>query len=224
MTFIVPPALLRNHASVLEGAAPADVGAELIAYMCSRVGVPDLAKLDVLDVGCGTRFTDTFLNRGVPVGSYTGVDIDPKLVAFLKGAVDDPRLSYHLFDAYNPIYNPDGIPMDEQSRLPVGDRRFDLICLFSVFTHQLPEDARMLLALLREHVRDDGHLFFSARIDDDAGVDYYEADPANPAHQSRYSSALLKQMLAETGWTLRSSAPPWPDGVAVVDSFLCTPA
>jgi SAM-dependent methyltransferase len=224
MTFSVPAHLLRNHAGVLDTVDPADAGAELIAYMCTRLDLPDLAGKDVLDVGCGTRFTDTLLNRDVAIGTYTGVDIDPQLVAFLRETVSDPRLSYRLFDARNPIYHPQGTPMGPTTELPVEGRRFDVLCLFSVFTHLQPDDAAVMLGMLRRHVRPDGRLFFSARIDDAAGVDYYEADPDQPTLRSRYSSAFLNRLVAEAGWRVLSTAPPWPDGVPVMDSYACAPA
>ena len=45
-------------------------------------------------------------------------------------------------------------------------RRFDLICLFSVFTHLAPDDYREMLRVLRPLVRPDGKLFFSLYIDE----------------------------------------------------------
>jgi len=54
-------------------------------------------------------------------------------------------------------------------------------------------------------------------------VDYYENRPDTPAGLSRYSSACLTRLLADTGWQVRSWVPPNPEDLPVLDSFLCVP-
>ena len=76
--------------------------------MCDRFGVRDLRGMDVLDFGCGVRFTYAFLNRSVPVGSYVGVDMSSEVIAFLRSHVTDDRFAYIDLDARNDLYNPVG--------------------------------------------------------------------------------------------------------------------
>ncbi len=64
------------------------------------------------------------------------------------------------------MYNPTGKDLATFELLPVGASRFDLICLFSVFTHLAPHDFEAMLRLLRRHVRPDGVLLFSLFLDD----------------------------------------------------------
>ncbi len=71
----VPERLNRNHPSVRAKGDPADTGLMLINYMCERVGIDSLAGLDVLDLGCGVRFSQSTINRNVPIGSYTGLEV-----------------------------------------------------------------------------------------------------------------------------------------------------
>jgi SAM-dependent methyltransferase len=221
--FVVPPRFLRNAANVLALGPPADVGRTLVDYMARRIGVPDLAGLDVLDVGCGTRFADMLMNRDVPVGSYTGIDVNRPIIEFLQAEATDPRLAFHHFDAYTPLYNPDGVPMTAVTPLPVGERRFDVICMFSVITHQLPADAQALFAILRRYVRPDGHLFFSCCLDDESGVDYGEARE-KPTGLSLYSTAHMRRLLEASGWKELSLVATNPEGLPVLDTFLCAPA
>ncbi|MGZ4730288.1 MAG: hypothetical protein ACXWB2_21445, partial [Acidimicrobiales bacterium] len=47
--------------------------------------------------------------------------------------------------------------------------RFDIICLFSVFTHLAPHDYRAMLRLLRPHISPSGGLVFSLFVDE--GID-----------------------------------------------------
>ena len=224
MPFVIPPKFHRNSADVLALGPPADTGAKLIEHMAHRIGRTDLAGLDVLDMGCGTRFADTFMNRPVPVGSYTGIDVWGEMVDFLRANAVDPRLSFHRFDAHNPHYCSDGALLTGARELPVGDRRFDLACMFSVISHQVPDEAQALFEILRRYTRPDGRMFFTAWLDDESGLDYYEHDPANPAAWSFYSGAKLRRMLADSGWSIVSVAPPGADELPMGDSFLCAPA
>ena len=52
----------------------------------------------------------------------------------------DSRFEFHHLPASNDLYNPDGTPLGEFERLPAELEAFDLICLFSVFTHLAPDD------------------------------------------------------------------------------------
>lgn len=223
MSFVVPPHYLRNAQEVIDLGPPADVGLQLIDYMCRRFGRLSLAGLDVLDFGCGTRFADSIMNRHVPLRSYTGVDVNASMVSYLAANATDPRLSFHALDARNPEYNPAGRPMTEATVLPVGDRTFDVICMFSVITHQQPQDARAIFAVLRRYVRRGGRLFFSAFIDDEMEQDYREGDPQCPALYSYYSGAHMRRLLADTGWRVESVAGPAPDDLPIMDSFNCVP-
>lgn len=224
MPFVVPAQFLRNAPDVVEMGAPADVGFLLIDYLCRRLGLASLAGLDVLDFGCGTRFADTIMNRDVPLRSYAGIDVNAPMVRFLATHATDPRLEFHVLDARNPMYNPDGEPLSVDSTLPIGGRTFDVICMFSVITHQLPEDARAIFTLLRRHVRRDGKLFFSCFIDDEMTQDYGEGTPEHPTLHSCYSSAHMRQLLAATGWRVESVAFPGPEDLPIMDSFACVPA
>lgn len=138
----------------------------LLRYTCERLGLADLADKDVMDVGCGTKFTEALLNHRIPIGSYTGVDVFRKMVEFLQTEVTDPRFSYHHVDLHNDLYNPGGRPMSADTDLGVGDRRFDIIWLFSVFTHLNPADYRSMLQVLRRHIRPGGRLFYTLYVDE----------------------------------------------------------
>jgi SAM-dependent methyltransferase len=138
----------------------------LLDLMCQRLGLDDLGATDVLDVGCGIRFTEALLNDSLPIKRYVGVDVYWEMIEFLQNEVDDPRFEYVHLNAHNAMYNPDGEPLTEEMQLPLGDRDFDLICLFSVFTHIVPRDYRTMLKLLRRHARPDGRLIYTLFINE----------------------------------------------------------
>lgn len=223
MPFVVPSEFLRNAPDVIAMGPPADVALSLLDYLSRRLGLPSLAGKDVLDFGCGTRFADAIMNRDVALRSYTGIDVNAAMVRFLTNNADDPRLEFHLLQARNPMYNPYGDPMTAASTLPVGGRTFDVICMFSVITHQLPEDACAIFAVLRRHVRRGGKLFFSAFIEAGMTEDYCEGTPETPTLHSYYSDRYMRQLLAETGWRVESFALAGPEDLPIVDSFACVP-
>jgi SAM-dependent methyltransferase len=143
-----------------------DAAVWLIGHMCDHIGVGDLGDLDVLDFGCGVRFTQAFLNRSVPIGHYVGVDVSREVIDFLRANVSDPRFEHFHLDAQNDMYNPNGQALAEMTVPEIEGRRFDLICLFSVFTHLAPADYVAMLRLLRRFVRPDGRLFYTLYINE----------------------------------------------------------
>jgi SAM-dependent methyltransferase len=146
-----------------------------VDLLCRTIGREDLSEVDVLDVGCGTLLVKTLQERSLPIGHYTGVDADPAVIDWLRANVSDPRFEFHHIDAYNAVYNPQGKPLESFDLLPVEpERRFDLVSLFSVFTHLAPNDYAAMLRLLRHHVREDGTLLFSLFVIDAEHPSPYE--------------------------------------------------
>ncbi len=189
--------------------------------VADKFGLEGLGESDVLDVGCGVRFTQAIINRGIPIRSYTGIDVFRPLIEHLQREVDDPRFSFAHWDAQNAKYNPGGVKITAISQLPVqGD--FDLIWLFSVFTHLYPSDANALLAILRRHIRPGGGLFFSAFLDDT--VDSFEDKlPDQPLAHPCYSERYLKELVVANGWRISSVSPPSPKHF-IQHYFVCYPA
>jgi SAM-dependent methyltransferase len=159
------PARLRRSA-ITDEKATITGAAALLEQLCDLVGVEDLSQCDVLDVGCGVKFTQAILNHGIPIKSYTGVDVYREMIDFLRSNVDNPRFEYHHVDVRNDLYSPDGPPMTVGTDLGLGDRTFDVICLYSVFTHLPPSDYVTMLKLVRRHSRPDGRLVYTLFIDE----------------------------------------------------------
>lgn len=161
---------------------------------------PDLEGIEVLDVGCGTKLSKALLDNREPIGRYVGVDVSPTVIAWLSANVEDERFEYHHLDARNDLYNPSGTPLDQLEQLPVGGRRFDLISLFSVFTHLDPADYVVMLRLLRHHVNGDGRLLFSLFVKDPQRPSPYDlafkamVASSDPAVAEKANDALARVM------------------------------
>ena len=74
--------------------------------MCDAIGLTDLSRTELLDVGCGTKFSEAFLNHDVPIKRYVGIDIYGEMIEFLQHEVDDPRFEYVHLDVRNELYHP----------------------------------------------------------------------------------------------------------------------
>lgn len=213
-----------------------------IEYLCRLLGLESLEHVEMLDVGCGTKFTQYFINHDQPIGRYVGVDVYAEMIEALRENVDDPRFEYHHVDLKNARYNPDGRPLTEDTELPIGaGREFDLITLFSVFTHLDPHDYRAMLKVLRRHVKPDGRLFFSLFIDEKtegghgfidkiAAVEgdsvvgqtdgYRDYDPADVLAYPLYSKEYAYELIEGTGWEVVRLDPP---NQYIQHHFTCRP-
>jgi len=216
------PENLQRNASGVAAAGYEHTGETLINLVMRRTGINSLSEKDVLDVGCGVRFTQAIINRSIRVKSYTGVETHKPIVDFLneKVAAYDDRFRFIHWNVYNAMYNSTGIQMSPSTPFPLT-QRFDLIWLFSVFTHLSPADAVAMLEILRRHIRNDGKLFFSAFIDDDL-VGFEDRVPDAPLLNAFYGKKYMESLVSQTGWAI--------DGVFEKDEsnyiqhyFVCSP-
>jgi SAM-dependent methyltransferase len=216
-----PPADLNRNGKRVVDAGFEETGVILLTNVAEVLGVRDLSQVDLLDVGCGVRFTQTIVNRDIPIRSYTGVDVEPKVVKWLQKNVDDKRFRYALWDVKNDMYNKRGVPFTRDSRLPV-DGQYDVISLFSVFTHMNPSDSDAMLHILRPHVRPKGHLLFSAFVDD-AVPTFEDRKPDTPLRVATYGEGFMRGLVEKNGWRVVKSIPRQREKY-VAHQFLCAPA
>ena len=220
-SLVVPDRLNRNSARVTALMPPEQAGLRLLERMRQQIGIESYADLRVLDFGCGVRFSQTIVNAGFELGHYAGVDNCRDVIDFLSAHARDLRLSYHFLDAHHPLYHPTGQALSETARLDVDDASFDVACMFSVITHQSPADSRSIFALLRRYVRPDGHLFFTAFVDD-AVETFEDRSPERNCGVCVYRPAFLRRLVVDCGWRFVSSAP--SEGALVQPSFVFRPA
>jgi len=217
----VPETLQRNSPQVV--AAGYEHTGQLLTDLATRsVGLSDLKNVDILDVGCGVRFTATIINRKIPVKSYTGVDVYKRIVEFLQKNVEahDDRFRFVYWNVYNQMFNPAGVDLSTQEKLPL-DGSFDLIWAFSVFTHQNPKDSLALLQLLRKHIRKNGNLFFSVFIDD--GLDRFEDRVKDkPLFNAYYGRQFMRSLVEQAGWRIKFLHDKDP-GNYIQHYFVCSP-
>jgi SAM-dependent methyltransferase len=170
----VPTALRRSaHQSEQKWIRSAH---ELLALVQRSCGLSSFEGLSILDMGCGTKMTKALLEAEVPIARYVGMDVEPDVIEFLQSEVHDDRFAFRHIDVQNSLYNPHGLPLTERTELPCGDEVFDVIWLFSVFTHLDPTDYHAMLRLLRRYVADGGWLVYSLYINEVTGTGFGPVD------------------------------------------------
>jgi len=203
---VVPAEYNRNSPTVASLMTPEQSGLWLLERMRRQIGFESYADRKVLDLGCGVRFTQAIINTDLPFGRYVGVDVCLPMIEFLRENVRDPRFAYHYLDARHPMYNPGGAPLTPDSVLPVGERDFDIVCMFSVITHQYPEDSRSIFSMLRRQVGDGGRLFFTCFLDE--AVDAFEdRSPQRDGRLCFYNPRFLNELVESCGWRQVGRAP-----------------
>ena len=222
MTHIEIPSQFNRNAPGVQALGVENTGSTLINYATELMGYSDLSEQDVLDMGCGVRFTQTIINRDIPIKSYTGIDVDEPLISYLTNTVQDTRFSFHYWHIYNEKYNTRGEKLTKGMKLPLPeDKTFDVIWMFSVITHNNPADTECLLYILRKYVRKDGSLLFSAFIDN--SIDTFEDRVKDqPLITAYYNESFLRQIISKTGWQVKSAYDRRRDK-AIMNHFVCTP-
>jgi 2-polyprenyl-3-methyl-5-hydroxy-6-metoxy-1,4-benzoquinol methylase len=222
MTHIeIPHQFHRNSSNVL-ALGVETTGSTLINCGNELLDCSDLSGKDVLDIGCGVRFTQTIINRDLPIKSYTGIDIDESSINYLINNVQDSRFSFYYWHVYNEMYNTTGQRLTKRTRLPLlKSKKFDVIWMYSVITHNYPPDTQYLLSILRRHIKKDGGLLFSAFLDNtiDTFEDRLKDQPLSIAY---YNETFLRRLISKAGWQVESLYNKRPDAV-VQNLFLCRP-
>jgi SAM-dependent methyltransferase len=217
----IPGEFHRNSPNVL-ALGVENTGSTLLSCGNELLGWPDLTGKDVLDIGCGVRFTQTIINRDVPVGTYTGIDVEKGLIDFLRTHVQDSRFSFHHWPVHNKMYNPTGQRLSRNSKLPLPEeRKFDLIWMYSVITHTCPLDTLRLLFLLKKYLRDDGGLLFSAFTDPNLAK-FDDRIKGKPLLNAFYGEEYLEKIISLAGWRLEVRHQKKPDTV-MQNLLLCRP-
>jgi SAM-dependent methyltransferase len=218
------PAHLHRNSKTVSVDGYEETGSFLIGLATQRLGLESLARSDVLDIGCGVRFAQTIVNRGIAIKSYTGIEVHRPIVYFMREHLEpfDSRFRFVHWDVRSDLYNSLS-PRDlrDEAGLPV-DSTFDVVWLFSVFTHLDLTDARGLLTHIRKVIRPTGGLLFTAFVDADLeGIEGRGQE--HPLQKVYFGRRTIDGLLQETGWRLRDFHPAG-ERPFIQPCFICSPA
>lgn len=169
----------------------------------------------VLDVGCGPgRLAIGILDRLGSVADYIGLDVHLPSIRWCKRHLsrENPAFRFQHVDVRNARYNPGGSDHAVGIRFPSGDGEYDIVYLYSVFSHMLEDDVRGYLREIHRVLNPQGMLFFTAFVEE--GVERVSENPpgyvqswAGPLHCVRYERGFLESILVDGGFELVKFVP-----------------
>lgn len=157
---------------------PAPMVQEQIARMRYFFSRYDAAGKAVLDLGCGTGFNCEYVCQKYAAADALGVDISAPTIEFARRAY--PRRRFEVADVC------------DRDR-DYGRGRWDCVICCEVFEHVPDPDA--LLAVIRDHLADDGTAFISTpnRLVFSLG---HEPSPVNQTHIKEFVEDEFRAMLS----------------------------
>ncbi|MBD3170724.1 MAG: methyltransferase domain-containing protein [candidate division Zixibacteria bacterium] len=164
----------------------------------------------ILDVGCGVGRLATGLIEALgTVRKYRGIDVMPGYVQWCRMYISSqhPSFQFMHLNMANDRYNPGGMVIDENFKFPFDDDEFDLIYLYSVFSHMDKEDVRNYLRDFYRILKPDGKIFFTTFVEENVpdftvNPEGYRMNWNGALHCVRFDKSYLEKMLDETGFRL----------------------
>ncbi len=177
--------------------------------LASELGLT--TESSVLDVGSGPgRIAIGILDRVGEIREYRGVDVSEPSVHWGQKHIQSrhPSFQFVHLDVENSRYNPDGSRIGNGFMFPFSEAEFDIICLYSVFTHMLTEDVRAYLKEFHRVLKPSGKIFLNAFVED--GVPDVVENPEGymgrewkgALHCVRYNRDFFRGLLEENGFQL----------------------
>jgi len=161
----------------------------------------------VLDIGCGVgRLPIGILDQVGDIRTYCGVDVQSRSIRWCKLHIEraHPSFQFRLIDARNGCYNPGGSPLSGSFRLPFDDESFDIVYLYSVFSHMMTDAVSVYLGEFRRLLRSEGTVFLTAFLEQ--GVPDAMENPPNyrmkwngPLHCVRYDLSFFTGLARDAG-------------------------
>ncbi|QQE12442.1 class I SAM-dependent methyltransferase [Planctomycetota bacterium] len=168
----------------------------------------------VLDIGSGQGRLAIGLAHFFPkLDSYFGLDVDRHSVDWCKRNISSVQENFNFLhlDIENERYNPNGYKLDTPVQLPFKDNSFDIIFLYSVFTHMRSKDVKFYLSEIKRMLAKDSYVLFTAYSEENC-----ENESENPKgyledeygqslgalHRIRFSQSYWTEMIDDAGFRI----------------------
>lgn len=163
----------------------------------------------VMDLGCGYgRLPIGILERIGEIRHYQGIDVMKPAIDWCNRYIHQRHPNFHFLhtDVSNRRYNPAGEEITSEYHLPFEAQSFDLIYLYSVFSHMEAPDLRIYLKEFSRLLPVSGKVFLTAFVEEnvpDATVNpegYRGHKWSNALHCVRFNKAFFESLLQEHGF------------------------
>ena len=163
----------------------------------------------LLDIGCGQGRLPIGLERILGDINYIGVDVDKFSIKWCNKYINKnfPSFKFSHLNLYNERYNNKGIKFNNDFRFDFENDYFDVIYLYSVFSHTTQEDLIIYLKEFSRIIKTDGQIFFTTFVEENA-VDYmvnpedYYLKISGPLHVVRYNKKYLFSIIENLGFVV----------------------
>lgn len=164
---MVPP-----HAARFTGSAGEDFlafGDMMVDALKDGAGLT--ADSRILEIGSGVgRLAVPLTNALGPSGNYDGLDIVPSGVRWCQQKITPnfPNFQFALADIQNAEYNPNGTLRATDFTFPYPSAHFDVVVMYSVFTHMGPDEMEHYIDEIARVLRPGGVVLTSYIVVNDA--------------------------------------------------------
>lgn len=156
----------------------------------------------VLDLGCGPGRLLIGLRAELGrVAGYTGVDVSRSAIDWATSHLREPWAEFRHVDIANERYNPEG---QDSVVLPLPTGAYEVVALFSVFSHMLLADVVAHLVELERVMAAGGRIYLTAFVED--GVPDEEENPPGylmdwkgRVHAVRFNRETFERCVLEAG-------------------------
>jgi len=165
----------------------------------------------VLEIGCGRgRLPIGILSTVGDIARYSAVDVHKASIEWCNRYInmEHPAFTFAHIDVANPRYNKAGGQRQAELQLPFSALSFDIIYLFSVFSHLTTEDIEAYCREFQRLLHPAGKIFLTAFVEEN--VPDMTVNPKNyrgggwkgPLHCVRYSREFIERIYAKYGFVI----------------------
>ncbi len=162
----------------------------------------------LLEVGCGPgRLPIGILQSIGEIDRYTGIDVSRRSVEWCQRHISGAHSSFEFrfLNIYNERYNPTGEHLGGKFRFPVKEKDFDLVYLYSVFSHMETDDLRVYLSEFERLLKPNGHIFLTAFLEEggpeiEINPQGYRRNWSGALHCVKFNKCFFIDLLAAHGF------------------------
>lgn len=162
-------------------------------HLIGECGV--IEESTVLDIGCGSgRLAIGLLGRCSKLHRYWGIDVHATSIAWCLRWITEYHRNFRFCHVglQNDRYNPRGTQICSDVQLPFKDGLFDVIALYSVFTHMVGEHVKRYLSEMHRMLKSEGRAMFTVHI----GTAGTGDQPGDRLHRVEHTDEFLREALA----------------------------
>ncbi|MBX3678161.1 MAG: class I SAM-dependent methyltransferase [Rhodocyclaceae bacterium] len=166
------------------------IGEEFLGHFIRECGLKPEHK--VLEIGAGYGRMAVGLTPYIAGGSYDGIEIIDKAVAWCRDEIATrfPCFRFHHADLRNPYSNPDGSSNASNYHLPFADEIFDFVFLTSVFSHMPPSEIDAYLAEISRVSKPGARSFITYYLLDDYAMEQIRLRRASQPFYHKFEGFL----------------------------------